>query len=91
MVAKDQGVVISDQSRQHNEISFTCMFFRSQREDIWIRVASAADGSNPTAPPVAVSNYSSTTTALTTFTVSEDKAAVGGVSTDRVYFGGEYK
>ncbi len=93
MPNQDQEDVISDQSRQGNDILFTCSSNIGQGEDIKIQVISA-DSLNSTALPVNVSRYFNTTTALTTFTISDDKAAyceVGDMSTHRVtYFGGEY-
>ncbi len=86
-------VITTGQSRQGNEITFTCESF--DQEAIKIRVVSViADGSNGTAPFVNVSRTSTTAMARFTVTPSDEKAAycgAGNVSTNLVYFGGEYK
>ncbi|XP_064389992.1 hepatocyte growth factor receptor-like isoform X4 [Halichondria panicea] len=82
-------VITTGQSRQGNEITFTCESF--DQEAIKIRVVSViADGSNGTAPFVNVSRTSTTAMARFTVTPSDEKAAycgAGNVSTNLVYFG----
>ena len=88
-----QGDITPSHSRRGNEITFNCEYFGMG--EIRIRVVSFhADGSNDTEIFV---DGSTRTTEVATFTVtpSDEKAAyceVGGgtMSTDLVYFGGEY-
>ena len=81
------------QSRQGNEITFTCESFRGQGEEIRIRVF-GADSSNCTKLDLPMTRPIPVTSAMARFIVtpSAEKAAyyeVGDVSTVKVYFGGE--
>ncbi len=78
--------IIPRQSRQGNEITFTCS--SETQELITIQVINA-DGSNPTTPVAVFGTF-----AMATFTVtpSDEKAAyceVGDLITERIFFGGE--
>ncbi len=80
--------ITQSQNREGNEITFNC---ESIGNEITIGVVSLrADGSSETSMDMDRNSHTKTFTV----TPSDEKAAyceVGGVSTDLVYFGGEYE
>ncbi len=86
-----QGDITQSQSRDGNEITVNCVSFGNG--EIEIRVVSLhANGSKDT--ETFVDEPISSTVATFTVTPLNEKAAyceVGGMSTDLVYFGGEYE
>ncbi len=90
-MAQDQ--IMSSISRQGNDIRFTCEYFLQQGVRVQV-VSVSADGSNRAAVPVDGSTSLFSAQAAFSVTPSDEKAAyceVGDISTDLVYFGGEYK